>query len=92
MRLGHEGLGRLPVHGGQGDFEFRGDAVAGSVAEGAEVDPGGDGGIRQVGLLLASDEAQGRVETGRVPGGEELLRVGAFAVCRRVPPGWPGPR
>ena len=82
MRLGDQGLGRVPVHGGQGDLEFRGDAVAGSVGEGAKVDPGGDGGIRQVGLLPSPDEAQCGVETGGVSGGEELFRVGPFAACR----------
>src|SRR5690606_5891978 len=51
-----------------------------ATAQGADAHVGGDRGRgRQRNLLLAGDELQRAQEAGRVAGGEQLLRVGAFA-------------
>ncbi len=81
MGLGHEGLRRVAVQGGQGDLEFGGEAVAGAVGERRR---GGSWRRRRSPSgrpFLAAHQAQGGVEAGGVAGGEELLGVGAFAAA-----------
>jgi hypothetical protein len=50
-----------------------------AVAVPADADLRGDRRAGDVGLLLAGDAAEGALEAGAAPGGEELLRVGSAA-------------
>ncbi|GGT14926.1 hypothetical protein GCM10010254_39580 [Streptomyces chromofuscus] len=74
--------GRL-VHGvGQLDAERDGQPEA--LALLADADLGGDGRLAQVDLGVPADQAQGAGEAGGVPGGEELLGVGALSVAAHL--------
>ncbi|GAA3303157.1 hypothetical protein GCM10020295_51010 [Streptomyces cinereospinus] len=74
--------GRL-VHG-VGQLDAEGDGQREALALLADADLGGDGGLAHVDLGLSADQAEGAGETGGVPGGEELLGVGALAAAAHL--------
>ncbi|GEC09497.1 hypothetical protein SSP24_71520 [Streptomyces spinoverrucosus] len=69
---------------GVGQLDAEGDGEREALALLADADLGGDGGLADVDLGLPADQAEGAAEAGRVPGGEELLGVGALAVAAQL--------
>lgn len=71
------------VHG-VGQLDAEGDGEREALALLADADLGGDGGLAQVDLGVPADQAESAGETGGVPGGEELLGVGALTVAAHL--------
>ncbi|CAM5697461.1 hypothetical protein SHIRM173S_02154 [Streptomyces hirsutus] len=83
MRLLDQLAAGLLVHG-VGQLDAQRHRERETLALLADADLGGHRGVGDVHLRGPADQPEGAAETGRVTGGEQLLRVGALAVAAQL--------